>query len=386
MVLNIVLIIAGFIIGWLMADAAKRVKFRKPGEVLLPDVKYDANLAARFVDDCKYPISITNDRNLFIYQLALFDKSFGTLKEWESLWKTIDMSFGGNPAEFLQQYYNIRDRIITETEKSEAFKAFNSADLKKYAVEKHEGVSSKNVYNDTNIGHSFLSIDLKKANFQAIYRFDPKIVRNAETYEDFIGLFTNLDYVRKSKYTRQVIFGKMNPSRQITIEKWLTEKVLKVCKDLKNLPIDMKSDKSLVCLCNDEIVLNADSDTFLWNKTIKRCIEDDIMMETGINVSAEAFKLHGYCLVSKKTGHQRATFYVKEFINEGRENKFVSVPGTYYPIVYKLYNKMKLEERDMHFIYEKIDCIFNDDFVLMTVEDYQKFRDARGKNNEKSIL
>lgn len=49
---------------------------------------------------------------------------------------------------------------------------------------------------------------------------NPDIVLNAGTYQDFIKKFTDLEYVAESKYTRQIVFGKMNPKRHITVEKY----------------------------------------------------------------------------------------------------------------------------------------------------------------------
>ncbi len=46
-----------------------------------------------------------------------------------------------------------------------------------------------------------------------------------DTYEDFIGKFTDSDFIKASKYTREVIFGKLNPKRHITAEKFFINKI-----------------------------------------------------------------------------------------------------------------------------------------------------------------
>ena len=54
---------------------------------------------------------------------------------------------------------------------------------------------------------------------------DPEIVLNADTYQDFIKKFADSDYIAESKYCRQVIWGKLNPKRHITVEKYMIDKV-----------------------------------------------------------------------------------------------------------------------------------------------------------------
>lgn len=67
---------------------------------------------------------------------------------------------------------------------------------------------------------------MKKANFTALRHYNKDIVGGKDTYEDFLGMFTDENYFKESKYIRQVIFGNVNPKRQITYEKFLMDKVL----------------------------------------------------------------------------------------------------------------------------------------------------------------
>jgi hypothetical protein len=200
---------------------------------------------------------------------------------------------------------------------------------------------------------------LKKANFQTLKYINKDIVLGADTYEEFIGRFTNLNYVKESKYTRQVIFGKMSPNRHITIEKYLINEVWKVYK--KNFPHD-----SCICsLSNDEIVINTcmskESKLILAGRCadIKRFIKEEL----GLEVSVEYYFLEGYQLFSKESGNPRNIFYTKtNLINNDIE--LVCVPAPYYALTYKLFNNLPIEEPDYHFIYEGIDCRFMEEFGL----------------------
>jgi hypothetical protein len=58
---------------------------------------------------------------------------------------------------------------------------------------------------------------MKKANFTALSTYRPEIFDNADTWEQFIGQYTELKHIANSKYIRQVIMGACNPKRQIQL-------------------------------------------------------------------------------------------------------------------------------------------------------------------------
>lgn len=163
----------------------------------------DRDLAKRFVSDYKLPIQIINE-DLFCYSLI----TFGAIPKWVELKKLVKDRFNNNSDEFLNEYYKIRDNIITSVLNNEAYQKFNTMSMSKYQnLHKEANIYSKNIYNQENVGNNFISIDLKKANFQVLNKVDKNILFNSDTYEDFIGKFTDIEYIKHSKYTRQVIFG-----------------------------------------------------------------------------------------------------------------------------------------------------------------------------------
>ena len=131
------------------------------------DFRYNEDLANRFVSDYKLPISITNDEKIFIYKLHLYENSFSSLTKWIELWQLIDKRYNGNYHTFLDDYYQIRERIIQESLNNPAYQEFNNMNMSQFNVPK-TNISKNNIYNRENDGKFFLSIDLKKANFQAL--------------------------------------------------------------------------------------------------------------------------------------------------------------------------------------------------------------------------
>ena len=147
---------------------------------------YHRDLANRFVSDLNLPIQNTNEE-YFFNNLQLLEDKYSAMTKYRELCDLINEKFDGDPNTFLSEYYQIRDNIITDILESDKYKSFNEMDLSDYAVDRalYNNVTSNNIY------------------------------------EEFIGKYTDIDYIKNSKYTRQVIFGKLNPKRQITIEKYL---------------------------------------------------------------------------------------------------------------------------------------------------------------------
>lgn len=317
----------------------------------------DRDLAKRFVSDYKLPIQIINE-DLFYYCLI----TLGAIPKWAELKKLVKDKFSNNNDEFLEEYYKIRNNIITSVLNNEAYQKFNTMPMDKYQnFSKEANISSKNIYNQENVGKNFISIDLKKANFQVLNKVDKNILFNSDTYEDFIGKFTDLSYVKNSKYTRQVIFGKLNPSRHITIEKYYTLKIYELLRDKFELTKDWK----ITSVSNDEVVYEINvMDESSEIEDVASQIETLIKEELGLIVHIEYFKLKGFELCYKSTESPKFTFYSKVFINNEGDYKLISVPLPYYLITRKLYKGITPLEKDYHFNYEGCDCKFNEEFIV----------------------
>lgn len=325
-------------------------------------LRYNIGLAKRFVSDYNFPINLVNEE-YFFYYLEVYEDDFKTLTKWKKLWNMIDEKFDGDENKFLDEYYQIRDKIITSLENSDAYKAFNSMDMSGFTVTDRPDVTSNNVYNCENLGKYYLSIDLKKANFQALNYVNKDILLNNNTYEEFIGKFTDLQYIKESKYTRNVIFGKLNPKRHITVEKYLINEIWKVYKE--NFPEDTK----IVSMSNDEIVIEstiAEAYSKYFLESCAQRIEDTIKKELGLDVRAEYYKLNGYQLVSKTTGKERNPFFTKANLVD-YTTKLISVPLPFYGMTYKLFNNIPLEKADYHFVYENVISYFEEDFEIKSL-------------------
>lgn len=321
--------------------------------------RFNWNLAQRFVNDYRLPIPIMGEK-MFKYHLNLYENKFGCKSKWFQLWDLIDQRFGGNPEKFLEEFYAVRENVIQTVSTSAPFLAFNTCDMNVYPKKKLNPRCSS-LYNETNIGKMFVSVDLAKGNFQALNYVDCNILLNSPTYESFISKFTDMYYIKESKYFRQVVFGKMNPKRHITVEEHLIGKVYEY---IVGHGVDPDS---LVVANSDELIFEVKG--FGYGFPVD---EVEIKSILGVDVHIECFILRGYDFYSKKENHKRCTFYAKErryiSIPGVKEFELMCVPMPYHSIIFKLFRGMRLCKKDYHFVYENIDSIFNDKFYIKEIK------------------
>ena len=295
-------------------------------------------LRCRFVSDLNLPFNLISSP-WFEERLSLAEIEYGAETSYNELWTLIIDRFNGSISDFLNYYYKVRDDIITTVTNSEAYNDFISND--KFVKNFELICPNRNLYTNEQDGCMFISYDMKKANFQVLKYANKEIVLNADTYEDFIGLFTDLDYIKKSKYTRQVIFGKMNPKRVMNLEKWITNEFAKHL-----LNDNTFNDKlSLFSLNADEIIFkfNGTEDEFNDLTLEKICIYD------GIEYRLNKFKLHARHF-KFATSESILTVYEKEDYLDGHKRILKGVPATYFSQVYKLLNGMKICDSDLVFM------------------------------------
>lgn len=302
-------------------------------------------LRGRFVSDFNLPCNLVISP-YFEERLELLEDEYGAKTSYEELLSLINDRFNGKPTEFLEYYHQVRDNIITSVTNSDAYKEFISDD--KFNKNFTPICGNRNLYTNEQDGGMFVSFDMKKANFQTLKYANPAIVYDANSYEDFIGRFTDLDYIKKSKYTRQVIFGKMNPKRTMSLEKWITNEF---CGSLGSLIENTKLE--YFSLNSDEIILKFNGSEEEFNKLN---IEKTIVFE-GVEFKGSKFKLHVKHF-KLATFNSILTVYEKEDYLNANRRILKGVPATYYPQVYKLLNGMKINDSDLIFYYEHELCKF----------------------------
>ena len=166
------------------------------------------SLRRAFIKDYNIPISITKSP-YFEHQLEFLDKQYNTIEKANLLNDAIEKL--GNENELMKYMKTTREKIIDYIKNNKEYNSFTCSGLN---FSNLDIKTTKNIYNLENIDVNLISIDLKSANFQTFSLLRPKLVDNCNTYDEFISKFTDIEYFKKSKKNRQIIFGNLNPKRQ----------------------------------------------------------------------------------------------------------------------------------------------------------------------------
>lgn len=292
----------------------------------------DKALKARFCKDKKVNINLF-DEPYFTERLELLGKA----EEFQAFEKMVVEKFDGDKERYFAYYNELKDKIINYIKTSSAFTQLNSCNMKKFRVKNN--FRQGDVYKIPYIGKTFISIDMKKANFAALVAYAQ--MENAEFNDNsfdwnlFMSRFTDIKYFYDSKYIRQVVFGNCNPPRQIAYEKYLMDLFL----DILFQTVGIKAE-AVECFCNDEIVLHYDKVSSKELKDIKEKAE-----YFDANLTVEVFKL----------GHVDGTdVFIKRVINEdgSTENKIKCANPVHYIFVKRLLEDQEITDNDRVFYSE----------------------------------
>lgn len=302
---------------------------------LIKKISNPNKLKQRFAKDYNLPINVFRE-DLWNYYMGLYD-NFPT-KQWNYLIEKINNDYDGNVEKWLDYCAQVRDTAILGTMETEEYKKFNSMDLKIFDVK--PTVPTVNCYTEATDGKRFISIDLRKANFQVMQYMD---VLNDNTYEDFIKRCGGDDYIINSKHLRQVIFGKMNPSRQIKIERWMANQVSFIANGrLKDLGFELFS------LNIDELIYKDNNELPIERKIIEnKCFQ--IFFLSLFDIEVEYIEIKRLPIVSSNGNSIDA--YVRKNLITGEE-KLKKASTTFYPQIYKLWKGLEIEDNDLYFYAE----------------------------------
>lgn len=291
-------------------------------------------LKERFCKDCNIPLKLFKEP-YFTDRLQLYDSYYNTLDKWNIFVRELEKY--RCEQDYLEEYNRVKDTAINDIKLLDGYNRFNEEDMGKYSV-KYKDLPSKDIYKPSNVGELFISIDMRKANFSALKFYDKSIFSNADTWEEFVGRYTENKHIVNSKYIRQVILGNCNPKRQVTYEKYLMGFVLEVLIDELGY-----SASDIAFFSNDEIVINMGKYEDCINK--QKILEMVVNVRFNIPFRIELFYLH------KITG---TNGYYKEIVKNiiEREYEFKCLNNYTLPFVLRKFNGEETTENDKLFYHE----------------------------------
>lgn len=291
-------------------------------------------LKKRFCKDCNLPINLF-DEPYFTQRLKALDVQFDCVKKFDTF--CADLEKYDTEQEYFEYYNTVKDSVINMIKDNTEYMKFLNDDFADVrVVTKNVTLGNKNLYIEGNQDKTFISIDMKKANFSALRHYSPAIFKNVETWEQYIGFFTPSEHIRNSKYIRQVILGACNPKRQITYERYLMTMLY------LHIKSELDGKVSFYSLGNDEIIISV-AGTSVSAKEIKAAIAT-CPQKIGELVRFEMFDL-------QKVGDYG---WMKVIYDEPERVEFKTINADIYHQIVKHYWNMPITEDDLVFRYNGV--------------------------------
>lgn len=305
-------------------------------------MQYNKKLAERFVKDFNIPAPIVDD----IHYLNYFIELYNCKDKWEKVVNEVDSKFNGDAEAFIEEYYKVKKNVIDTMHNKPEYQDFVEAKMD-FKHSNKVSAKHKSIYNADSLGRVFLSIDVAEGNFQSMKHFNPALVDNCKNYDEWITRFTDLEYFRNNKYTRQRIFGELNPKRQRSIE---TEMIYRVYEDyFKGIQPE---------------VFNGDEMIFEYNGLDYSNFENELYERYGIHFHVELFGISIFDFVSALTKEKIFTFYIKDYIEPDKPRRIVEVPLRFRAMVEKLLNGQEVTMTDKIFKDANVTNMIMEDFVI----------------------
>ena len=292
-------------------------------------------LRMRFIEDYGLPISVFYDP-WFTEMINIMENYYGSKTKFENLVNEIGPN--KTPGQFISQCREIRHEISDWIEHNQAYLEFHGDK----DIEKHYKVTSqypkRNIYSGNNVGKRFISLDLREANFQSLRFHDPAIVRDCITWDEFVGKWTDSNYLKKTKLNRQRLLGKVSPEKQMIIETYIMS-------GLHEMFMMKQTSLDLISLKTDELIYEVRSS----ETNLEKALSDAYWIashDLGVRVKAETFILRDIQLFTRH-GNSIYGFY-KEYDDD--RISFHGIPKIYLPQFIKYHEGKTVNELDLAFL------------------------------------
>lgn len=296
------------------------------------DVLNSIQLKKRFCKDCNLPIAVY-DNPYFYERICTLDILYDCVSKFDEFcWELLPFQ---TEQDYFEMYNSVKDRMITTIKENKVFQEFNNQTFVKPDVK----IGKRNLYVEQNDGGTFISIDMKKANFSAMRQYSRLIFGGCGTWEEFVGQFTDSKHIANSKYVRQVVLGACNPKHQIKYENYLMARLCEFIIDNLGVYIDIYSlgeDEIIITIENPNEPVNFSPNFSLkeFNKIVNSCPGG-----IGNLVRIEMFDLHKLNNVG----------WMKVKCGNADDIEFKCVDAEIYHQIVKHYYDMAITENDLVF-------------------------------------
>jgi len=300
-------------------------------------MKINETLKRKFLKDFQVPYSITEEPYFtnaivtldYIEEFKIFNDYISNFNNTDELYKYSD-NLVGSKKEIgsIMTHLQAQPNYTTVFNNKDFYEGFELR-LKNTNVNK-----ISNLYSNNNVGKTFISIDMKEANYQVFNMFG---VVKEKTYKEFIKSFTNYEYFHKSKQIRQIIFGQLNSKRQQIYQHYIMSKLYKV------LTQYLDDNYEVYYHTSDELLIELKQDN-LSNAYVGVINKIEQLIVNNDELNKIEFKVSVFDLSVLKT--ESGFYHYKEFTQ--KPNKPKGVSKSEYLEVYKLVNNLPVIESDLY--------------------------------------
>lgn len=289
------------------------------------EVMNSISLKKRFCKNYNLPIAVF-DNPYFYERLCTLDVLADCVSKFDQFCNEL-LNFK-NEQEYFEYYNSVKDKVIKAITAKSDYKAFVNSDFKYKSV-----VNKKNLYVEQNDGKVFISIDMIKANFSALWHYSRSIFEGQDTWKDFISKFTYSKHIIDSKYIRQVIFGACNPKKQIQYEHYLMNILCGyIMKELPNIKI--------YSLDVDEIIIEVPNNGYDFSLNKLRKVVSSCPNCIGSLVKIVCFQLDNIDYG-----------WLKTYYTDDDKVEFKCINSEIYHQIVKHYYNKPITENDLVFYY-----------------------------------
>lgn len=209
---------------------------------------YEDTVLNSFVKDFKLPIAVPKEP-YFTHFINLYDNLLQT-KHKLSLMNSVIEYCKKNNTNFNSYSKDVVKRVATSIQDHPDYAKLKDT-ISKVSVPKMPNKANIYSYDVIPCKKWYISVDIRKADFSSIKRFQPSLIDNKGSFEEFILKFTPYEYYRKAKHFRSVVFGliKLNLSK--------LQKVI-----LNDAYTVLDKEKVLGLMGADEIILTTTEEEF----------------------------------------------------------------------------------------------------------------------------
>lgn len=321
---------------------------------------FNPKLVYRFCNDYKLPISMVFDKDLFFYELEFFEETHDSLTKWITLCNTIHNEYKDNPELFVSAYLSVRDKIITSIMETPEYQRFNNSPeiVDKYKNTQVPKCQYNMIYNQETCVNkkTYWSFDMKSANYQVMVV--EKVLRDVP-YDDFIDSYCSgglSDYIKGSKYFRQVIFGKLNPSRTTKYEKAMMVEIYNRC------IIPVMGNIQCAVFNSDEFIIEAGTKE-QYNQII------ELLNKEQFKIRIEEFTVDGYEYFAYIKG-QHEPRKIGEFYKRSCDeiSKLRCVNEKYLKLVLNAYFNKKNTKKDKIVTFDKCSATIRENIYIKKIQ------------------